>query len=540
MSSPELGECAGFVWDLQRSGLVDRARLDELLSDFLTSSPGAGPEALSEHLVQVGDLSPFQAERLMAGHGQDLVLNEYILIDAIGQGSMGTVYKALNRNDGVMCALKLLPRRSMWNVRIARRIIRAFEEQKHPAVVAFRDVGTAGAAHYLAWELAEGETLEDRVRRLGKLAPGVTALYGLHIAEGLDVLQRQDVVHGLIKPSNILVSAEHQARILDYGIGALIAEAKEESLVDTMSTANTVTAGLDCRSPETILDPTVRTPSGDQYSLGCTLYFCLTGRFPFEGLAPVQKMIAHQMKEPTPIRQLAPYVPKALVTVVERLMKKTPEERYPGQEAVVAALRPLAVEAAKAENLTQEASEGGAEDAEMAPPGSEVEMYVEAERPRTPSSIRGKPAPQVESPARRPSSHRGKPASQVEAPPAAAPRRPSSHRGRPAPQEEPVETYDPTDAPLEEPVEDQEQPGAEWSHPEYQEAVAQPNAFDSPVPLPRPPKGAKRPKRRRSPAASAGPSLFVRAGAFLVGYAVGAAVVGGAVWWMYSQGYLPH
>ena len=127
-----------------------------------------------------------------------------------------------------------------------------------------------------------------------------------------------------------MVGSDNQARILDFGIGSLLVENEGESLVDTMSTANTLTSGLDCASPESIMEPSNRTPAGDQYSLGCVLYYCLTGRVPFPEGSAVEKMMAHQTKDPTPIAELAPGVPEGLVAVVDRLMRKVPEDRYSG------------------------------------------------------------------------------------------------------------------------------------------------------------------------------------------------------------------
>src|SRR5260221_4818163 len=101
--------------------------------------------------------------------------------------------------------------------------------------------------------------------------------------------------------------------LLDFGIGSLLAENEGESLVDTMSTANSLTSGLDCGSPESILEPTNRTPAGDQYSLGCTLYYCLTGKYPFPEGTAVEKMMAHQMKQPAPIKEFNPDTPDELV-----------------------------------------------------------------------------------------------------------------------------------------------------------------------------------------------------------------------------------
>src|SRR4029077_18269508 len=104
-----------------------------------------------------------------------------------------------------------------------------------------------------------------------KINPGLAAKYALQVAEGLDVCHQQGLIHGLMKPSNLLVGDDGQMKILDFGIGCLLAETEGESLVDTMSTANSVASGLDCASPESIMDPTYLTPAGDQYSLGCIL-----------------------------------------------------------------------------------------------------------------------------------------------------------------------------------------------------------------------------------------------------------------------------
>ena len=119
--------------------------------------------------------------------------------------------------------------------------------------------------HYLVWPLVEGEPLEAVVQRQGKLPPDMAALYALQVASGLGACHGAGVFHGLLKPSNIMIGSDQQARILDFGIGSLLAENEGESLVDTMSTANTLTSGLDCASPESIMEPTNRTPAGDQY-----------------------------------------------------------------------------------------------------------------------------------------------------------------------------------------------------------------------------------------------------------------------------------
>jgi serine/threonine protein kinase len=342
MLTTDLGACEWFVWDLRRSNLIDRGQLDQVIGEFLSKNPGAEPAALAQFLVAQGILTEFQAERLLQGKTQGFVLGPFTLMDSLGSGSMGTVYKAQSKTDSRWYAVKVLPRRSMWNVRIARRKVRLFEQCQHPSVVPFVDVGTSGGMHYLAWPLVEGETLDKLVEREGKLGADRAAQLALQAAEGLDLCHQQRLFHGLLKPSNLMLGPDGQVRILDFGIGCLLAETEGESLVDTMSTANSVSSGLDCASPESIMDPTNLTPVGDQYSLGCVLYYLLTGRYPFPDGTAVEKMMAHQHKQPTPVLDLEPHTPEALAAVVERLMQKAPENRYASCTELIEALRPLA------------------------------------------------------------------------------------------------------------------------------------------------------------------------------------------------------
>src|SRR4051812_6053891 len=128
MLTTDLGACEWFVWDLRRSNLIDRGQLDQVIGEFLAKNPGAEPPQLSEFLVAKNYLTDFQAERLLQGKTQGFVLGPFTLMDSLGSGSMGTVYKANSKTDTNWYAVKVLPRRSMWNVRIARRKVRLFEQ----------------------------------------------------------------------------------------------------------------------------------------------------------------------------------------------------------------------------------------------------------------------------------------------------------------------------------------------------------------------------------------------------------------------------
>ncbi len=337
-----LGHCAWFVWDLRRSGLVPREQLDPAVVNFLRNRADAEPPELAEFLVSEGVLTSLQAERILQGKTDGFVLGPYTLTDVLGAGSMGTVYKARSKTDDKLYALKVLPRRSIWNVRLAKRWVKSFGQCRHPAVVAFVDVGTSGGLHFLAWPYVEGRALDQAMAEKGKLPPGKAALIALQAAEALHACHQLGLYHGLLKPSNLLIDPDGRLRLLDCGIGCLLGQNPDESMVDTMSTANAIVAGLDCASPERIADPKAVTPAGDQYSLGCVLYFLLTGTFPFPGKAAVEKMVGHQLKQATPVRDLVPEIPEGLAVVVARLMEKDPAKRYANCAEVVDALRPFA------------------------------------------------------------------------------------------------------------------------------------------------------------------------------------------------------
>ncbi|MFT3879032.1 MAG: serine/threonine-protein kinase [Gemmatales bacterium] len=344
MMTAELGACEWFVWDLRRSNLVERGKLEQLVADYMARHPKAEPAELAAHLVDQSILTRFQADSLLNGKSQGLVLGSFIVHDILGSGTMGTVYKAKSKVNNEWYAVKVLPRRSMWNIRLARRKVRDFEQFTHPAVVPFVDVGTAGAMHYLAWPLVEGEPLNKLVERQGRLPAPEVALFGMLAAEGLEASHQRSILHGLLKPSNVMITPDHRVKVLDFGVGSLLLESESgESVVDTMSSANTLASGLDCASPEGIMDPASMSFPSDQYSLGCILYYCLTGQYPFPGNNAVEKMMAHQTKQPKSISDLAPDCPEEVVEVVDRLMAKDPGERFGSMGEVAAALRPHAM-----------------------------------------------------------------------------------------------------------------------------------------------------------------------------------------------------
>ena len=315
--------------DLVAARVLDAGRADAVWADFRAEHPSSEPGVLADFLVEQGLLTPFQAERAAAGETDSLLLGPYLLIEPHGGGTFGTVYTALSRTDRERYAVRVLPLRSLWKVLAAKRVLLASATAAHPTVVPFADVDSAAGRHYLAWPYVEGETLEHSVRRVGPLSPADAARLFADLADGLAALHAAGIHHGLIRPAAVLLGFDRRPRLLDLGLGAILAEnlADEQSMLDTVSVAATFAEVLDCTAPEVLLDPAVRTPAADAYAVGCTLYFALTGLPPFPDPSAAQKVLGHQSRQPVPVRTRNPQVPVALAALVEEFMRKDPRDR---------------------------------------------------------------------------------------------------------------------------------------------------------------------------------------------------------------------
>ena len=345
MLSNDVGTCEWLVAELDRTRVLERALVLPHLAQFRGQNPYSDATGFAEFLVGRGVLTAFQATRVLDGEARKLVLGPYVLAEPVGVGSLGTVYRAVGRADRRDYAVKVLPLRSQWNVRLVRNQVRSFTSlPSHECVVPFLDVGTAGGVHYLVWPFVTGETVEQAVQRRGPLPPEEVAYVGLEVADALAACHPRGLFHGLIKPSNLLIGDDGRVRLLDFGIGALLSENldDDDAMLDTVSQAQAAAGMIDCASPESLVDPARRTPAGDQYSLGCVLYFCATGRYPFALESLTDKMLAHQTQTAKPARALNPAVPKELSAIIEGLMQKSPQARYHRIDEVVALLAPLA------------------------------------------------------------------------------------------------------------------------------------------------------------------------------------------------------
>jgi serine/threonine protein kinase len=337
----DFGACTEFITELLDNRLIDENQLKRLEACFKTS-PLDKPQAVADWLVEQKVLTRFQADAALLGRIKDLVLSNFRLTDILGTGSMGTVYKARSINDPGWYAIKIVPRRNVVSLTAVVEKVRTLKDIRHPRVSALIQIGAQGDRVYLAWPcIEEGTKLDEYVKKHGKLSGLQVMQIGSQVASGLLPYHEQGLFHGLLKPSDILVGADRRVRLLDFGVGFLLACERGKSLLDTMTNTKALARGLDCAAPETHLNPLDRTPAGDRYSLGCILYFCLTGRFPFPVENPLQKMLAHQTEAPPPILEHNTECPPRLAALVNKLLSKAPDDRFESTEELVETFRQL-------------------------------------------------------------------------------------------------------------------------------------------------------------------------------------------------------
>jgi serine/threonine protein kinase len=299
------------------------------------------PKALARELLQRGWLTPFQINNLFLGRRAELVLGSYVLLERLGEGGMGTVFKARNWKLGRIVALKLIRADRLVQASGVQRFQREVylaSRLAHPHIVMAYDADQVGDRHFLVMEYVEGIDLDRLVRKTGPLPVDRACKYIRQAAEALQYAHERGLVHRDIKPANLLLATGADIiKISDLGLARTISPEGEQS-VECLTQEGLVVGTIDYLAPEQARDSHGVDIRADLYSLGCSLYFMLTGRPPFAGASPTEKLLRHQMDEPLPVSQLRPEVPPQLVQIVRRLMAKKPQDRYATPGEVAAAL----------------------------------------------------------------------------------------------------------------------------------------------------------------------------------------------------------
>ncbi len=258
-------------------------------------------------------------------------LGPYEVMQPVGAGGMGEVYRARDPRLGREVAIKILPASFSADPNRLRRFeqeARAAAALNHPNILAVYDVGTREGSPYIVSELLEGETLRERLR-LGAIPVRKAVDYALQIARGLAAAHDKGIVHRDLKPENIFVSKDGRVKILDFGLAKLVhTDANNDDMTRTLqSEAGTVIGTVGYMSPEQVRGktPDVRT---DLFSFGAILYEMLAGERAFKGDTAADTMTAILTKDPPELTQSNAQVPTALDHIVRHCLEKAPEERF--------------------------------------------------------------------------------------------------------------------------------------------------------------------------------------------------------------------
>lgn len=352
-----------FVEALQRSRVLTAsqerallARSEELAGGASGGGAAATPQDLATQLLNDRWITPFQAEKLLAGRSRELMVGPYVLTDLIGLGGMGAVFAAVDAETRQPVAVKVLSAdfKSDAGMRTRFRLeARAGMGVDHPNLLRTIAHGTTddvfGEMDYVVMELFRGIALHELVSVHGPLNWSMACDVVSQAAAALQALHDRGLIHRDVKPDNLLVDEKGQVKLIDYGL-ALTADAVRDGKVQEAGEEFTLTMlfGHDClgtpdyMAPEQAVNSLAADARSDIYALGCTLYTLLAGKRPYQAAGKAQLLEAHRTQPVPGVRSAAPTVPKQLEALVAGMMAKSPDKRPSSMDGVVLSLAPFA------------------------------------------------------------------------------------------------------------------------------------------------------------------------------------------------------
>lgn len=295
----------------------------------------AGTEEFLKLLERRELLTPFQADRLKKGETEGLVLGDYKLLYRNASGTFARVFRACSIKDNSMIGLKVL--RDRWTgdadmVRLFHREGQIGQRLKHRNIVPIHDVATEGRFHYLTMEFVEGGNLRDFLKIRGQLSPAEACRYTLDIALALDYALGLGITHRDMKMTNVLMSSQGIAKLIDFGL------AVNDSLLNRLGTSDLQQA-VEYTTLERGSDAPPNDPRSDLFFLGVIVYELLTGTPAYPRTRDVQERKQfRRYRDVRPLSSLAPDIPRRVVDLVERLMHINPAERFQSPAELIAEL----------------------------------------------------------------------------------------------------------------------------------------------------------------------------------------------------------
>ncbi len=326
------------VKQLTDSGIIAAGKLENFVPPKATPKDG---EELLRELHRQNLLTKFQAQQVAAGRTKSLVLGAYTILDRIGAGGMGQVFKAEHRRMKRLVAIKTLPANTMKDAAaIARfqREVEAAAKLRHTNIVAADDAAEANGVHFLVMEYVEGQDLSVLVKKNGPLPVEKAVNYVLQVARGLEFAHGEGVVHRDIKPANLLLDKKGTVKILDMGLARFSADGNANTQAELTGTG-AVMGTVDYMAPEQARNTKDADARADIYSLGCSLFYLLTARPLYTSDTLTNKLIAHQFDPIPSFQEVRDGVPEEFETVFRRMVAKKVEDRYQTMSEVIADLQ---------------------------------------------------------------------------------------------------------------------------------------------------------------------------------------------------------
>jgi serine/threonine-protein kinase len=291
--------------------------------------------------------SPGEIPKGLQGH------HRYRVLSLVGHGGMGAVYKAEHRKMERLVALKVINQQLLANPQAVERFsreVRAVSKLSHPNIVLVHDADEAGSLHFLVMEFVDGVSLDRVVAHNGPLTPAQAANFIAQAARGLQHAHEMGMVHRDIKPQNLMMTRKKEIKILDFGLARLgqdggferAGQGENRPARPGETTAGMVLGTPDYIAPEQAADARRADGRSDIYSLGCTLYYLLTGQPPFPTGTTIEKLSLHLTSPPPSILEKRPDVPAELARILEKMLAKNPQDRYQTPGEVAKDLAPLA------------------------------------------------------------------------------------------------------------------------------------------------------------------------------------------------------
>jgi serine/threonine-protein kinase len=336
---------------LHRTQLLGPEQLQEIERELVPTFDN--PHELGAYLVEIDWLTAYQLGLVLTGRLDELTIGPYQILASLGQGGVSQVFRAWDTVRGRMVALKVLQPDLVSKPDVVarfRRELQAITRLSHPNIVKSYDVDRGEQLSYFALELVAGVDLGHYVGEVGPLSVEQACDYARQIAQALQAAHQVGMVHRDIKPANVLLTTlghrteqltpqvlagewpkgDNRIKIIDWGLARCARETGNGSVAefDLDDEKGSLLGTADYIAPEQARDPTLVDIRADIYSLGCTLFYLLTGSPPFAGANLMQKLLQHQETPPPSVKAVRPEVPDDLEQIIHKMLAKEPAERY--------------------------------------------------------------------------------------------------------------------------------------------------------------------------------------------------------------------